>query len=85
MAFSFTLNGNGVPERMGRKKVVMGTWNAASVTTGDIVTGLSNIDVVLINNETGTRAGQKVTKSAGTATIAGVTSNDVGTFIAYGD
>ena len=40
MAFSSAVTGYG---QMGRMKMRTGTWNAASVTTGDIVTGLKSI------------------------------------------
>lgn len=84
MAFTFTITHQGV---LSSKKVVRGTWTATSVTSGSIVTGLSNIDHVNITNKTGVRASTAVdtTTTAGTIALSGVTANDVGTFEAIGE
>lgn len=42
MAFSFTTDSDPY-EQVGRLKVIMGTYNAASVTTGEIDTGLTRV------------------------------------------
>ena len=44
MSFAYTINENGVPESMGRYKVLTGTFtNGASDTGGDIKTGLRRV------------------------------------------
>lgn len=44
MAFSYTVNDDGVEEFLGRKKVVTGTFtNASGSTGGDIKTGLRRV------------------------------------------
>ncbi|RME52746.1 hypothetical protein D6783_03885 [Candidatus Woesearchaeota archaeon] len=45
MAFAYTVNNNGVPEVLGRKRMVSGTFtNGATDTGGDIKTGLRRVE-----------------------------------------
>jgi len=69
---------------MGNLRVEVHSCNFASVTTGDISVGMSNIMHMSFNNET-TEAAGLVTKSGQTVTIASVTSNDVGTLLVIGN
>jgi hypothetical protein len=68
--------------------VILEVWsfNAASVTTGTISPGVSNVLSVLINNETsGAVSGQKaVAATSGLITLTGLNSNDVGTITVIG-
>lgn len=53
MTFSYTVNNNGIPEFMGRKKVVTGTFTCEGGDTGgDIDTGLRRVEFFQIQ-ETG--------------------------------
>lgn len=85
MAFTYTRTkvvnlGNGC-------KIAFGTWDSASVTTGDIPTGLRNILFSSITNKTGVRASTAIddTTTAGTMTPSGLTSNDAGQWFAIGN
>jgi len=84
MAFTFVVTKRGV---FGDMRYAMGTWDADSVTSGPIVTGLGNIkfsDVVNKVNENDNALIDDTT-TAGTIAMTGVTSDDTGTWIAYGD
>lgn len=59
------------------------TWNAASVTTGTIKTGLSSIIHISPNNLVTEDIGKWV-NSGGDVTVSGVTSNDTGTVMIFG-
>lgn len=48
MAFSQTTNNNGIPEMVGRLKMTSGTYNCASVTTGELDTGLTRVHVAIL-------------------------------------
>jgi hypothetical protein len=63
----------------GTTKVEYYTWNAASVTTGTITTGLKNILHISHNNLTSEDVGKWTYDSNGVVTVTGVTSNDIGT------
>lgn len=86
MAFSYTVLHRGV---FGSKKVVYGTWSATSVTGGDIVTGLTQCDV-LIPVHTGSAVEANVSVANETFPVAGGTvtlvcsSDDAGLFLAIG-
>lgn len=59
------------------------SWNAASVTSGSISTGISNILGVYLQNEVSEGQGI-VTRSGQAVSISGVTSNDTGTVLVVG-
>ena len=84
MAFSFETTKKGV---YGDMRYAMGTWNAASVTSGNIVTGLGNIFFSTAVNKVNETDVPKIddTTTAGTMAITSVTSNDTGTWFALGD
>lgn len=87
MAFSFTIENEQVLE--GNMRIVYGTWNADSVTGGEIVTGLGRVDVCLLGHTgSATEAAVAVVNetlplASGSVTIV-TTSGDTGTFIAIG-
>lgn len=80
MAFSASLIKTDI---QGTTKVEIWSFNAASVTTGTIKTGMAQIHHMAINNEVSEAQGL-VTKSNGDVTIASLTANDTGTLIVYG-
>lgn len=87
MAFSFTIENEQILE--GNMRIVYGTWNADSVTGGDIVTGLSRVDVCVLGH-TGSAVeaaaavvNETLPLASGSVTIV-TTSGDTGTFIAIG-
>ena len=71
---------------IGNLRLEIGTWTATGVTGGDIVTTLSEIEHFSFANHTGNRADSSIdtASTAGTATIAGVTASDTGTYAAFG-
>lgn len=69
---------------MGNLRVEIHSCNFASVTTGDVSVGISNILHMSFNNDV-TEAAGLVTKSGQTVTIASVTSNDTGTLLVIGN
>ena len=87
MAFSFTIENEQILE--GNMRIVYGTWNADSVTGGEIVTGLGRVDVCLLGHTcSATEAAVAVVNetlplASGSVTIV-ATSGDTGTFIAIG-
>lgn len=87
MAFSFTIENEQILD--GNMRIVYGTWNADSVTGGELVTGLSRVDVcVLGHTGSATEAAVAVVNetlplASGSVTIV-TTSGDTGTFIAIG-
>jgi len=87
MAFSYTIENEQVLE--GNMRIVYGTWNADSVTGGEIVTGLGRVDVcVLGHTGSATEAAVAVVNetlplASGSVTIV-CSSSDTGTFIAIG-
>jgi len=87
MAFSYTIENEQILE--GNMKIVYGTWNAASVTGGDISTGLSRVDVCILGHTgSATEAAVAVVNetlplASGDVTIV-CTSSDTGTFMAIG-
>lgn len=85
MAFSYSIKYEG-RATVGSLRMVVGTWDADSVTSGTIVTGLNRILHSGVTNNTGNRADSTVddTTTAGSIAIDGVTSGDSGTFIAIG-
>jgi hypothetical protein len=85
MAFGYTIEYEG-RSNWGSLKAVVGSWDADSVTSGTIKTGLNRIIHCEINNSTGNRADSKVdhTSIAGSIAISDVTANDEGTFLAIG-
>ena len=87
MAFSYTIENEQILE--GNMKIVYETWNADSVTGGDIVTGLSRVDVCVLGH-TGSAVeaaaavvNETLPLASGSVTIV-TTSGDTGTFIAIG-
>jgi hypothetical protein len=68
---------------LGNVAIEIHTWNAASVTTGSIGTGLSSVLHISPNNLVTEDVG-KWTASGGTVTVTGVTSNDTGTVVVFG-
>ena len=87
MAFSFTIENEQILE--GNMRIVYGTWNADSVTGGEIVTGLGRVDTCLLGHTgSATEAAVAVVNetlplASGSVTIV-TTSGDTGTFIAIG-
>ena len=59
------------------------SWNAASVTTGTLSTGLSTIMHISSNNLVTEDVG-KWTSSGQVVTVSGVTSSDTGTVMVVG-
>tara|TARA_R110002012_G_scaffold240428_1_gene414608 strand:+ start:451 stop:717 length:267 start_codon:yes stop_codon:yes gene_type:complete len=87
MAFSFTIENEQILE--GNMRIVYGTWNADSVTGGELVTGLSRVDVCVLGH-TGSSVeaaaavvNETLPLASGSVTIV-TTSGDTGTFIAIG-
>ena len=87
MPFEFTIENEQILN--GNMKIVYGTWNADSVTGGDIVTGLDRVDMCVLGH-TGTAVEAAVAVcnetfplSSGSVTIV-ATSGDTGTFMAIG-
>jgi len=86
MAFSSTIAGRTI---LGNKRLHFGTFNAASVTTGDIETGLITVESAMI-----THKGSAVETDVGTITdtlpVAGneitikVNDSDTGYWLAIG-
>lgn len=68
----------------GNLKMEIHSCNFASVTTGTVSIGISNILHMSFNNEV-TEGQGLVTKSGQLVTIAGVTSNDTGTLMVIGN
>tara|TARA_R100000995_G_C3418996_1_gene92985 strand:- start:335 stop:601 length:267 start_codon:yes stop_codon:yes gene_type:complete len=87
MAWSYTIENETILH--GNIKIVFGTWNADSVTGGDISTGLSRVDVCLLGHTgSATEAAVAATNetfplASGDVTVI-ATSGDTGTFIAIG-
>ena len=87
MAFSFTIENEQILE--GNMRIVYGTWNADSVTGGEIVTGLGRVDICLLGHTgSATEAAVAVVNetlplASGSVTIV-TTSGDTGAFIAIG-
>ncbi len=69
---------------MGNLRVEIHYCDFASVTTGDISVGMSNIMHMSFNNEVSEAQGL-VTKSGQTVTVASVTANDTGTLLVIGN
>lgn len=80
MAFSSSKKGRSIA---GNLVMEVHSWDAASVTTGTISVGISNILHVGLNNAV-TEGDGIATFSGQTVTIAGVTSNDTGTVVVIG-
>lgn len=90
MAFSSTLKKSDI---CGTTQVKFFDVNFASVTTGAVKSGFSNVLFAVFNN--GTTEAQGLVKinrnaadnaaEAGTVNISGVTSNDVGQLMVYGN
>lgn len=59
------------------------SWNAASVTTGDISTGIAHVLSAVIQNEV-TEGQGIVARDGQKVTLSGLTSNDTGTLIVVG-
>lgn len=81
MAFSSALISQNV---VGIKKEVIYSWNAASVTTGTIKTGLTVVEHIGVNNLVTADKPGKAVASGGDVTISGVTSSDTGTILIKG-
>lgn len=80
MAFSATLKRQSL---MGSLKVQIWDVSFASVTTGTIASGLSEVDHISFNNEVSDDHG--ISSSSGSnITISSVTSNDTGTVMIVG-
>lgn len=69
---------------VGNKREMVFSWNAASVTTGTIKTGLSIIEHVSVNNLVTADNPGKAVPSGGDVVLSGVTSNDTGTILVKG-
>jgi hypothetical protein len=91
MAFTYTVDTTDKSVLRGDVAIVTGTATATSVTSGEIVTGLSEVYGFSVNNnstEKGVKAKSNVdgsgTTSAGSIGILACTSNDVMEWMAYG-
>jgi hypothetical protein len=80
MAFSSTKVKDDI---FGTTRVQIWTWSAASVTTGTISTGFTKVLHISPNNEVTEDIGKWVPTN-GNVVVSGVTSNDKGTVIIYG-
>jgi hypothetical protein len=80
MSFSSTL---GVSTVFGDKVVKMGTYNAASVTSGTITTGLTHIEY--FNLQSGGNATNPYASVSGGALSLTTASSDTGYWIAIGE
>jgi len=80
MAFSSSLIKSDI---QGTTKVQYWSFDAASVTTGTISTGMAAIHHVSLNNEVSEAQGL-VTKSNGVITITSLNANDTGTIAVHG-
>ncbi len=69
---------------MGKNFVKIFSWDSASVTTGTISTGFTNIKHISPNNLVTEDVGKWVA-SGGTITWSGVTSGDTGTVLVIGN
>lgn len=69
----------------GNVKMEIHSFDAASVTSGTISAGMSNIFAVFVNNGTTAGQGHKATWSGQLVTISDLTSNDVGQLIILGN
>ena len=84
MAFTFEVTKKG---SIGDMEYAMGTWSATAVTSGNIVTTLNNITFSNVVNKVSENNKAKIddTTTAGTIAMSGVTANDTGTWIAFGN
>lgn len=82
MTFSHTLVKQGV---MGDLAYEIRSFNAASVTSGNIVTGLRNIKMTAFLNKTAQRGTVDDSTTAGTVALTNLTSGDVGTVMVFGN
>lgn len=89
MAFSSTLKKRDI---QGTTQVQAYDVNLASVTTGHIKTGLSNIIFAVANNETSVTGRVKINRNSaddavemGGVLLIGFTSNDVGSVMIHGN
>lgn len=90
MAFAYTTNNDGIPNFVGDRKIVTGTFtNGGADTGGDIETGLSVVEHFQIQH-TGSAVvasaavvNESLPLQSGTVTIVTVADAD-GTWIAYG-
>ena len=88
MAFSSTVTLD--IQVAGNRRMVIGTWNADRVTGGDISTGLSEVESIVLGH-TGSAVeaavavvNETLPLASGDVTIV-TTSGDTGTFIAVGN
>jgi hypothetical protein len=81
MSFSSALVSQNI---VGVKREHIYSWNAASVTTGTIKTGLSVIEHVSVNNLVTADKPGKAVPTGGDVVISGVTSSDTGTILIKG-
>lgn len=81
MAFSSTLKSRTL---MGNLVAEVHSWNAASVTTGTISTGIKNIMHISPNNNVTEDVGLW-TNDGQLVTVTGVTSNDTGSVLVIGN
>lgn len=81
MAFSSSLVSQNV---VGVKKELIYSWNAASVTSGTIKTGLTSIEHMSVNNVVTADKPGKAVADGGDVTLSDVTSSDTGTILVKG-
>ena len=81
MAFSYTQN---VTDVSG-VKYATGTYNAASVTTGTIVTGLDSIIYASFSPTSASPGGYISSTASGNITLTGLTSSQTGFWEARGN
>lgn len=82
MAFSYTTLRRTI---IGNMRLVIGTFATTDTTTGGtIATGLKSIEIPIVIDTSGTRAGMSVSVSGGNITIAGLTATDAGYWMAIG-
>ena len=87
MAFSFTVENEQSLE--GNMRIVYGTWDGTGVTGGEIVTGLSRVDMCVLGHtgsavEAAVAVCNETFPLASGSVIIVCTSGDTGTYIAIG-
>lgn len=82
MAFSSVKKASSIA---GNIKMEIHSFSAASVTTGTISAGMSNIFAVIVNNATTAGQGHKAVWSGQLVTISDLTSNDEGQVVILGN
>lgn len=80
MAFSYSRTDH---DAMGRG-VVMGTYNAASVTSGTIATGFNTVVYAELSATSASPSKARIVATGGSLAVSGLTTSQTGYFIAIG-